>query len=173
MLYFLISMLIMAALFDRATRRGRIELVLLDARFKLFALRDQLRDAAISGEVPENKWFAYLDTTITKSIDKLSELTVWEVSGLFVSYRHDESILRAQTALFRALSQEENQKLAQIYGELVVRIGEVLFFRHLGTRYAMYAVVFCARRARGLKKKFAEIVTVAPETSTLAHYTEA
>lgn len=173
MLYFLISMLIMAALFDRATRRGRIELVLLDARFKLFALRDKLRNAAIAGEVPENKWFEYLDTTITKSIDNLSGLTVWEVGGLFAAYRHDESVLRAQSALFKALAQEENHDLGLIYGELVYRIGEVLFLRHLCTRYMMYAVVFAASRTQGLKKKFAQIVTVAPETSTLTQYTEA
>jgi hypothetical protein len=173
MLYFLISMLIMAALFDRATRRGRIDLVLLDTRFKLFALRDKLRNAAIAGEVPENKWFEYLDTTITKSIDMLPGLTVWEVAGLFAAYRQDESVLRAQTALFQALGQDENKHLAHIYAELVVRIGEVLFLRHLGTRYLMSGVVFVARRAQGLKKKFAQIVTVAPETSTLTQYTEA
>jgi hypothetical protein len=164
-------MLIMAALFDRATRRGRIELVLLDARFKLFALRDKLREAAIAGEAPENKWFEYLDTTITKSIDMLPRLTVWEVLGLVVAYREDESVIHAQTTLFQALGLEENRKLAEIYGELVVRIGEVLFRRHLATRYMMYAVVFVVRRAQGFKKRAAEIVTVAPETSTLMQYT--
>jgi len=47
MLYVLISILVMAALLDKALRRGRIDLLLLEMRFKFFALRDELREGVV------------------------------------------------------------------------------------------------------------------------------
>ncbi len=172
MLYVLVSVLIMTALLDKALRRGRIELLLLEMRFKLFALRDELREGVISGTTPENNWFEYLDTSITKAIDLLPTITVWEALALVLRYRNDEEVQRAQMTLFEALSREENKKLAEIYGEFVVCIVEVLFRRHIGIRYGMTAAAKIVVSAKEFKKKAAQIVTVAPETSTLSHYAQ-
>jgi len=172
MLYFLIAMLIMLALFDKALRRGRFELLFTDTRFKLFALRDELRDGVINGTLPENRWFEYLDTSITKAIDLLPTIAVWEVFGLVLRYKNDSTVRHAQLTLIDALSEDENQGLSDIYAKFVVCIAELLFQRHLGIRVGMTAVVHVVGRTRGLKKRFAEIVTVAPETSTLNQYAQ-
>lgn len=172
MLYFLIAMLIMLALFDRALRKGRFELLFAETRFKLFALRDELRDGVINGTLPENKWFEYLDTTITKAIDLLPTITAWEALGLVLRYKDDSAVQHAQLTLIEALGEDENKGLANIYAKFVICIAEFLFRRHLGIRFGMTALVQVVGRARGLKNKVAEIVTVAPETSTLNQYAQ-
>ncbi|OLD24785.1 MAG: hypothetical protein AUJ04_08700 [Acidobacteria bacterium 13_1_40CM_3_55_6] len=139
-------------------------------RFKLFALRDELREGIIDGAMPENKWFEYLDTSITKMIDLLPTITVWEALALVLRYRNDPEVQQAQVTLFTAFGEEENQKLAGIYGKFVGHIIELLFRRHVGIRYGMTGIARTVVNARALKKKTAEIITVAPETSTLTHY---
>lgn len=170
MLFVLISILIMVALFDRATRLSRMDLLLLEKRFKLFALRDELRQGVIDGTMPNNKWFDYLDTSLTKAIDLLPTITVWQTLALLVRYKDDEEIMGAHATLLEAFSEEENRQLAPVYGKFVVYIAELLYRRHIGIRYGMTALVKVVRGARGFRKKAAEIITVAPETSTFNYY---
>jgi hypothetical protein len=172
MLYFLIAMLIMLALFDKALRRGRFELLFAETRFKLFALRDELRDGVINGSLPENKWFEYLDTTITKAIDLLPTITAWEALGLVMRYKDDSAVQHAHLTLMKAFGEHSNQGLANIYAKFVMCIAEFLFRRHVGIKFGMTALVQVLGRARGLKKKVAEMVAVSPETSTLNQYAQ-
>jgi hypothetical protein len=170
MLYALIAIFVMVSLLDKALRRGRVEVLLLEMRFKLFAVRDELREGVINGVIPENKWFEYLDTSITKAIDLLPTITAWEVLGLGWRYKNDPEILQAQVALFEALGKEENEKLAETYGKFLGCIVELLFRRHVAIRYGMTGIVLGVKRAQEFKKNSAQIITVAPETSTLIHY---
>jgi hypothetical protein len=170
MLYVLISVLIMAALLDRSLRRGRVELLLLEMRFKLFALRDELRLGVIDGTMPNNNWFEYLDTSITKTIDLLPTITVWEAVGLVWRYKNTEEIQAAQRDVMLALSEEVNKPLATIYAKFLVCIIEILVRRHVGIRYGMTGLAKVVVGARGLKEKAASIITVAPETSTYYQY---
>ena len=170
MLYVLISVLIMAALLDRSLRRGRVEVLLLEMRFRLFALRDELRLGVIEGTMPNNNWFEYLDTSITKTIDLLPTITIWEAVCLVWRYKDREEIQSAQHALIQAFAEETNKPLAAIYTKFVVCIIEILVRRHVGIRYGMTGVAKVVVSARGLKEKAARIITVAPETSTYYQY---
>ena len=172
MLYVLTSVLIMAALLDRALRRGRVDLLLLEMRFKLFALRDELRAGVIAETLPENKWFEYLDTSITKAIDLLPTITAWETVALVLRYQNDPEVQHAQTTLLTALSEEENEKLNEIYINFVLCIVEILFRRHVGIRYGMKGLAKIVVSTRGFIKTAAKIITVAPETSTLTQYAQ-
>ncbi len=170
MLYFLISMLIMLALLDRSLRIARLESLRLDVRFKLFALRDELRSAAVSGDVPKNRWFDYLDTSITKSIDVLPHLNVWEALALMYSYANDESVLDAQLELGKALEQEENQGLKKIYGMYLRYMVDLLVDRHKTSGSVVMGLAQMMGRVLNLTQKLAAILTSAPETSTLLKY---
>ena len=170
MLYFLISILIMSWLLDKALRQGRTEALLIRVRFKLFALRDELREAVIDGTAPDNRWFEYLDTTITKLIDHLPQITAWEALAFFISYRRNDSVLRAQEALFDAMCRDENRKLQDIYSKLVLCIIELLFHRHIGITLLTSLTAHVVGSARTLRNRVAQTFTVAPETSTLLEY---
>lgn len=167
MLYVLASMLIMLTLIDRSLRIGRLETLRLETRFKLFALRDKLRHAAICGDVPYNRWFAYLDTSLTKSIDVLPQISVWEALALVYSYRNNKSLLKAQLELLAALAQEENRQLAEVYKEYLVCLTTLLVKRHRAAGYTAMALARVVGGVTNLKGRLAAIFTIAPETSTL------
>jgi len=120
MLYAIVTLAIMAGLLNRAVRQDALELKKLDMRFKLFALRDELRRGIIEESVPHNQWTEYLDTTLTKTIDALQEINVWEALALVASYRNDSLILQPQKNLEAALKQKENAKTKQIYDKYVL-----------------------------------------------------
>jgi hypothetical protein len=170
MLYVLASMLIMLALLDKVTRMDRLESLRLDTRFKLFALRDELRCAAINGDVPQNRWFEYLDTSITKMIDVLPHINFWEALALLYSHGGDKSILAAQAELSKALSQEENKGLGTIYVGYLACILKLLLGRHRTLVPFAYRVNKAIGRMADLKNRLAAIFTVAPETSTLLEH---
>jgi hypothetical protein len=160
----------MLALLDRAVRIGRLETLRLEARFKLFALRDGLRRAAIEESVPQNKWFEYLDTSITKAIDMLPHINAWEVLALMYRYSDDESVLDAHIELQDALQQEENQGLQKIYAEYILCIAWLLVERHRTSGVIALKVAKTVGRAVNLRDSLATIVSIAPETSTLLQH---
>jgi hypothetical protein len=143
-------------------------------RFDLFALRDELRAAVIAGEAPQNKWFEYLDTTITKSIDNIQHLNIWEIGGLVLNHGHDESLVQAYLRLLDALAEPGNERLAQIYGRLVGLNATFLAGRHRVTVATVLGLAGMATRTAKVidrcRKRIELVLSGAPETSTLLRY---
>lgn len=133
MLYATLTIVILLILLDRATRKATLDRLQLGMRFKLFALRDELRLAAIQGQAPYGRWFEYLDTTITKFIDNLQDINVWEISAFGLSHLGDESIALAWQDLEAALAKDENRKLAEIYEKTTNCVLNFLVLRHKTT----------------------------------------
>lgn len=77
MLIAIASGVIMLAFLDRAMRLERIATAQLKAKFELYAIRDDLRRAERHGVVPGERWFNYMDTTLTKCAASIERLTVW------------------------------------------------------------------------------------------------
>lgn len=170
MLYFLVSMLVMLALLDRALRIERLETLRLETRFSLFKVRDELRLATIEGKAPQNKWFEYLDTSITKAIDLLPHINAWEALALMFTYANDTSVLGAEMELHEALEQPENRELDKVYRNYIVCIARLLFKRHRSSaRVLLYFARFVGKVSK-IKDRMATIVSIAPETSTLLEH---
>lgn len=167
MLYFLIAIVVLVGLCDMASRQSRTEFLLLNFRFRLFEIRDELRTSAITDEVEVNNWFDYLDTTLTKAIDQLPHLTVWQALILFVHYKDDEDINEARNELMKALNQEGNEKFAELYEEYMTTIGSFIFTRHRSMRLSFKAFAKVTNSLINLKSGIAKVLSAAPETSTL------
>ena len=161
-------------LLDRAVRIGRQEGVLLDTRFKLFALRDALRAAGINHDIPQNKWFEYLDTTITKFIDLLPRFTLCETLILYFTHRHDPPVIAARQKLETVMNADENRRLARFYTALARVLLEFLFRRHIITSTVAMHVAKNWKRlsaiADKVTAKMVKTLTASPETSTLMEY---
>jgi len=174
MLFLILTILLMSALLDRSLRTGRLDLLKLRLRFDLFALRDELRRAAILGEAPLNQWFEYLDTTITKTIDNIESLNFWEISTLMVAHGSDKSILKAYDRLVSELQRQENWKLAEIYSNFINLNVKFLVRRHRGPVVTFTALAKIVVRADNLIDRCSDLVrrvlASAPETSTLLRY---
>src|ERR1044071_2726930 len=115
MLIALFSALGMLMLLDRSTRLAKLDLLKLKTRCHLFRLRDDLRRAAISGEVPMNWLFDYLDTSISRTISHLDEINLWEGLALLLSHGKDQALLQAQKHIEKVMREKDNQALMPFY----------------------------------------------------------
>src|SRR5262249_44120274 len=111
MLYVILLTVVMLAFLDRATRLAKVDYLKAETRFNLFALRDELRNAAIEGQVQRNNWFDYMDTTLTAAIERLDAFTFLGWLALAFRHREDTSLLQAQENLDRALNSPSNEKM--------------------------------------------------------------
>ncbi len=181
MLYAIVTLAIFAGLLNRALRQESLGLKKLDARFKLFELRDELRRGIIDASVPYNRWAKYMDTTLTKTIDALQEVNIWEAIALVLSYRNDSSIRQAQMNLENALKKKENEKIKQIYDKYEICLFDFLLLRHsalvgsikrtgAASIRASVAVDRCVAYVCRKRDQAVRLFGSVPETSTLLKY---
>jgi hypothetical protein len=133
MLLVLICFFTMLAMLDWAVRLGRVELLILRTRHKLFELRDLLRDAAIWGDVnPNTLVFDYLDSSLTWRAASLKDVTVYHIAGVLLSRSDDERQLtrRDLQTVFVELNKPENSRLKKIYEAYQDHVDEFIHARH-------------------------------------------
>jgi hypothetical protein len=155
---------------DYAARKSRVDLVLLDSRFKLFRVRDRLRMLAIDGKVEHDNWFDYFDTTLTKMIDLLPALTIWQIALLVFHYRKDIMSEKWHADLDAFLA--ANPEYQSIFSEYARVIGGFLFGRHWVIKAGFNFVARFTFALTEFKRDSAAIVATAPETSTFLQYCE-
>lgn len=171
MIIFAIFLILAALEYLFFLRRSNI---VLQHQFRLYALRDELRSTVMRGEVKASNWvFQYLDSSLAKTIDSLPFISIWRV-GSMVVFSPDEPKLKLRlNHLFGELRKPENELLARIYLHYLAEVGFFLSKRH-GAFQIMVSSVFGVLNSRKwLKEKFRaakEILTAAPETSTLPEF---
>ncbi len=119
MLLVLACTLILLAMLDRALRQERIGNAQLEARFAFFAIRDDLRRLGRNGVIPQNPWFAYMDTTLTRSTTAVERIHLWNAIAYL---RACDYQLIEHAEKKRALAMKKLPALADIhsrYGESV------------------------------------------------------
>jgi hypothetical protein len=167
--FVILASLITLILLDRVIRGGHFKIARDAARFKLFALRDELRRAAIEQKVKQSEWFYYLDTTLTRSISNITRISFLDYLVFALRYKEDERIKMAVENRKRAFSLPENQILAEIYNKYLFTL-----FRFMCERNLLFWLLMGAHsdRNRGshLPKDEVEKVEIfgnVPATSTL------
>jgi hypothetical protein len=170
MLYVIIGVIAMCMLLDKAARRGRLSKLKLKTRFQLFSLRDELRWSLIKGEVQPNRWFEYMDTTLTKSIDNLEDINLLESVALVALYHRNQEVHEAVAKLKEALAQPSNRQLALISEKYTECLTHFLIARHFGTVRSGLFLLKVADKLNALNRGLVNIFASAPETSTLLMY---
>lgn len=169
MLYLGFSILLAAYLLDRlhdlrALNKAR------EYQYRLYALRDELREAAMDGEVNPRDWvFEYLDSSLAKTIDTLPHVSLWQALALWVAYHHSSAIAMADEQLQRELSKAGNERYGKILSAYQGALFSYLMDRHLIFR----ALVANLLLLRMLVDKAAAVQTKAPATSTLVEFAQA
>lgn len=172
MLYILLSTVILAGYCDRAARKSRIEMLSIETRFRLFGIRDELRNAAIDGRLERDNWFEYFDTTLTKIIDLLPILSVWQIATMLFHYRNDRTSERHIQELTSFLDQDENEEFRRLYSRFAKVVGAFLIRRHRIMGTLLRVIGKAADGASNVKQDATQIVATAPETSTFLTYCE-
>lgn len=167
MLIAIASCVIMLAFLDRALRLERIATAQLKARFELYSIRDDLRQAERHGVVSEGRWFTYMDTTLTKSAASIERFTVWHALA-YLRVADISVMLEAERN--RAVAMGELPDLAALhrrYAECVARLvreRHALLWRIMRVAAHLF-VAFVVWRARVLTA-----LQGSPQTSTLLVY---
>jgi hypothetical protein len=164
-----------------SVRRGSKGVLILEYQYKLFALRDELRGHVIQNPSLANSWvFMYLDSTITKFVGVLPEMTIWKTIALLLTYSNDYRFKVHRGQLEREYQKPRNAGFKQIEIKLMALTGQFVTKRHIGLRLSfevLRRLAFSVQTTREvitwakLQRKASLVVVVeAPETSTLGDY---
>ncbi len=158
--------------------RFKTRTVVLKHQFRLYALRDDLRESVMNGRVTANNWvFQYLDSSIAKTITVLPTLSLWRVIVMMSLHRpNQESRRRAQEHLHQELRKPGNEPLQKTYLHYMAEFGLFLFNRHSTISTPAKSIFRAIKAGQFLKAKWRqakEFLTEAPETSTLPDFCSA
>ena len=158
-----------------SARRQRKEVLVQDHRYRLFSLRDQLRENAIRDPSLTKNWvFQYLDSTIAKSIKQMPRLSIWLILGLVVTYRHDNAMEELGKHLQREYEKPKNRELREIEKNFAIVLNDYLVSRHILLLFMSYVVfilpVNIAKALMRFRKRSLELLIETPETSTLGNF---
>jgi hypothetical protein len=147
-------------------------------QYDLFRLRDDLRDYVIANPQMARSWlFAYLDSTITKSIVQLPDLSIWQLVALNAAYSDDDRWKRLVAQLECEMQKERNAEFRSIENRLMTLLVKYLSERHTALIASAGAVEIVSAvihsRLKDLKKRAAKVAVSAPETSTLGEFAPA
>lgn len=149
--------------------------VVQNSQYRLYKLRDDLRELAMRGEVkPENWVFQYLDSTIAKTISVLPELHLWRVAAMTIwSNRDKEASGQRTRQLHSELQKQKNSELRKMHEQYTSELAYFLIQRHSTLRFTATNLVRI-RRVSLLKRKWATlfkaVLATSPETSTFPEY---
>lgn len=167
--------LVMLVLLEDARREGNSTLAL-EYRYKLFELRDELRNHVIAHPELSRDWvFLYLDSTITKFVGLLPKLSIWHMLALLFVRKNDLKMKRLREHLEREYSKPQHVKFKQIEIKLMAIFGQYIgkkhaFLRKASSFIAMNLVRSCLTVIKKIRRDSLEVAVEAPETSTLGDY---
>jgi hypothetical protein len=158
-----------------AARRQRKEALILEYQYRLFALRDNLRERALQNPRVAKGWvFQYLDSTIAKSIRVLPGISIWYLLALVLTYGDDESLGRLRGSLDKEYEKSDTKPLKEVEGILCQILAEFILSRHVLMFIMSFVAVALpaalAATVRRMKRKSLELVLESPETSTLQQF---
>ncbi|MGB6900083.1 MAG: hypothetical protein WBE12_15915 [Candidatus Acidiferrum sp.] len=162
-------------LFMESARRQHTETLALQYQYALFAIRDDLREEAMRDPKVAMTWvFQYLDSTIAKSISLSPALSIWQLLGLFMTHRNDDSVEKLRAKLEFEYKKPQNQQFKRVEEKLMATLGEFLIDRHiLALVLSVSALVLPFALVQGIQKirrRSLELVVESPETSTLSDF---
>ena len=179
MLFVVTSYIIMLAFLHRSYKEHKLDLMRLQKRHELFALRDKLRNARIkeeefsrrSGEqLLDDNLFMCLDTTISKVIGSIGSISLWNLVAFIIEHEKDEELNEAFRNFQSILRKPENQELKTIHEEYVKILMELLFLRHIFLIKSITKIRAFYSQTASWKDRIIKALLSSPETSTVSEY---
>lgn len=170
-----VAIVFILLLFLESARRQHREALALKYQYALFAIRDDLREHAMKDPSIARNWvFQYLDSTIAKSLSLLPALSIWQLLGLFMTHRNDESIEKLRAKLEFEYEKPQNHQFKEVEDRLMKTIAEYLIDRHiLALVLSVSALVLpfaLVQTIQKIQRRSLELVVESPETSTLSDF---
>lgn len=169
----LASAAIMLALLDRALRFERISTAQMRAKFELFAIRDDLRRLERTGVLSADRWFSYMDTTLTRSTASIEVITLWHAIGYIIAgdRRHQNVIAQIDYAeRVRQDAMKDAPELVEIHARYSRCIRELFKQRHALLWNILGAIGTGVHAVSMFRDKVLKAASGSPENSTLLDY---
>jgi|HubBroStandDraft_1064217.scaffolds.fasta_scaffold00013_95 hypothetical protein len=177
----LVVFIIVSLILLESVRRGMKDVLIMEYQYKMFALRDELRAYAIENPALAKGWvFMYLDSTLTKVVTVLPQITIWKTLALTLTHKDDYRFKVHRNHLEREYQKPANAKFKQIEVKIMATMGQFVVRRHSGLTLSLellrrLSVSVVAMRSslawlRAQRKASLVVVVEAPETSTLGEY---
>lgn len=161
---------------DKAHRMD-IDSTIREHQFRLYMLRDELREAAMKKQIDPKNWiFLYLDSSLAKTISVLGRITVWHVLLTGLTSQKDESARRAVVQLQTELSKPANATFRDFHNKYVSEVGLFLVDRHKALKITLFNLLAVIRVGQYLHrqgKRLLEYQMATRETSTLRDFVHA
>lgn len=91
----------------------------LESKYALYSLRDELRELAIDGKVDPRNWvFNYLDSSISVSIDRMNNISLWSLFAVAITHKQTKSEIARKKNLELGLSR--SPELKRVYDQFGV-----------------------------------------------------
>jgi len=130
MLIIFITFLLFLFLLEK-TYKAHIETTILTYKYRFYALRDELRENVMNGNVKMSDWvFDYLDSSIAKTIGYLNEISLYKLAIIYLIHRHDPKLERAIKHLERELDKPKKAVLKNIHKKFTNEVSEYLLRKH-------------------------------------------
>lgn len=127
----LVILIVASLLGIEAVRRQRQASLVAEHRYRLFQMRDRLREIAACNEAVRRSWvFVYLDSTTAKAINILPILSAWRLLAIAFVYRNDKSYEALSANLERELAKPQFLELKAYERELSEGLFAFLVQRH-------------------------------------------
>lgn len=173
MAYFWLFALLGLIFLDRL-RRMRVDTIVRKHQFALYALRDDLREAALQGKIDPKNWvFQYLDSSIVKTINYLKNINLWRLLFVAATYHRNRRFLAAREHLQHELEKPSNKYLADIHDKYAYNLVCFMISRHTSLKVFLWNLFAAIETMQYLKRKLdrlIELLTEVPETSTLEEH---
>jgi hypothetical protein len=147
------------------------ERVTLEFQYKLFDLRDTLREYAIAGKIDKDDMvFKYLDGSISKTVNDLETINLYSVFILTSRYRNNPEFLSHKERISKEIGANKyTQVFYEQYGELV---GRYIIKKHFMIKFAFVLHILShlisnhlITNMRQRLRRATDTVRFAPETS--------
>lgn len=170
MLLILISFLGIISLLGKAYRE-RLEIKVLKFKYRLYSIRDELRELTMNGLVNKDDWvFDYLDSSIAKTISFLEEFSIYKLLILYMIYHNNESLATTKEMLIKEFEKPAKEHLFEVYKKYCRTLSEYTYDKHTEIRILMNLLFYSFQIKDFCTKnwdKLNEGATEYPETSTL------
>lgn len=98
-------------------------------KYKVYALRDQLRTLAYQGKIDKESWiFEYYDNTFSKAIGKSYYITGFYVSMLAYKYKDDEEFIQLKRKI--SIETKSNPVLEELTDSFVLAVKKYIREQH-------------------------------------------
>ena len=142
--------------------------------FELFALRDEIRQQAIEGDVDASNWlYNYIESSIAKTCDVLKDLSIYKITLLYLLNRHNKEFQERYELMTTEMNQHHNKQLKMYWRRYREIVGLYMLNKHselILVRHIPFLSTCTMKNVRKYWKNIQNFTMTSDEVTTLPEF---